>query len=349
MYKTVSSLIVEEPDLVYTHFVQLSQCYETMAANNKIVVFTDDLSVRKAFYGLIYNSTRTGLVADSNTMQIMGVLSITDFTMVLMMLWKFRQNIDEMRGTPLSYQEFKGMDIANIKISRWKDFLVSSIFHAIELLTKHRIHRLPVLDPKSGDCTFILTHRRILHYIWKHCACLSRPDYMYEKVYDLKVGTYTGIHYATQEMTLMEVLEMIIDNSISGVPIVDEATMKIVDVYTRFDAVSAAFSRTIDMSISIKEALRQRRKICGERDGVVTAPEDVKMLDLLETFVEKNVHRVFLVDDCFRLKGLVSLTDLIYYMVLRPAVALQTCQTATLHEIDDLRMSDDALPGSPEK
>ncbi|WKY16601.1 hypothetical protein Q1695_001332 [Nippostrongylus brasiliensis] len=342
MYKTVSSLIVEEPDLVYTHFVQLSQCYETMAANNKIVVFTDDLSVRKAFYGLIYNSTRTGLVADSNTMQIMGVLSITDFTMVLMMLWKFRQNIDEMRGTPLSYQEFKGMDIANIKISRWKELLKmegmqrdfisinsnESIFHAIELLTKHRIHRLPVLDPKSGDCTFILTHRRILHYIWKHCACLSRPDYMYEKVYDLKVGTYTGIHYATQEMTLMEVLEMIIDNSISGVPIVDEATMKIVDVYTRFDAVSAAFSRTIDMSISIKEALRQRRKICGERDGVVTAPEDVKMLDLLETFVEKNVHRVFLVDDCFRLKGLVSLTDLIYYMVLRPAVALQSTRVS---------------------
>lgn len=40
----------------------------------------------------------------------------------------------------------------------------------------------------------------------------------------------------------------------------------------------------------------------GDRDGVVTAPEDVKMLELVETFVEKNVHRVFLVDDCFRLK-----------------------------------------------
>lgn len=32
---------------------------------------------------------------------------------------------------------------------------------------------------------------------------------------------------ATQEMTLMEVLDMIIDNSISGVPIVDESTMKV--------------------------------------------------------------------------------------------------------------------------
>lgn len=338
MYKTVSSVAIDEPDLIYTHFLQLSQCYETMATNNKIVVFTDDLSVRKAFYGLVYNSTRTGLIADSKTMQVMGVLSITDFTMVLMMLWKFRENIEEMRGTPLGYQEFKGMDIANMKISRWKELLKmrgmqrdfiainanESIFHAVELLTKHRVHRLPVLDRRSGDCAFILTHRRILHYLWKHCSCLSRPDYMYERVSDLRVGTYAGIHYATQEMTLMEVLDMIIDNSISGVPIVDESTMKIIDVYTRFDAVSAAFSKTIDMSISVEEALRQRQRICGDRDGVVTAPEDVKMLELVETFVEKNVHRVFLVDDCFRLKGLVSLTDLIVYMVLRPAVARQS-------------------------
>ncbi|KAK6052912.1 hypothetical protein COOONC_09583, partial [Cooperia oncophora] len=54
MYKTVSSVIVDDPDLIYTHFLQLSQCYETMSTNNKVVVFTDDLSVRKAFYGLLY-------------------------------------------------------------------------------------------------------------------------------------------------------------------------------------------------------------------------------------------------------------------------------------------------------
>ncbi|RCN30267.1 hypothetical protein ANCCAN_23963, partial [Ancylostoma caninum] len=59
------------------------------------------------------------------------------------------------------------------------------------------------------------------------CSCLSRPDYMYESACDLKVGTYTGIHYATQEMSLLEVLDMMIDNSISGVPIVEESTMKV--------------------------------------------------------------------------------------------------------------------------
>ncbi|EYC03569.1 hypothetical protein Y032_0093g2667 [Ancylostoma ceylanicum] len=244
MYKTVSSVIVDEPDLVYTHFLQLSQCYQAMATNNKVIVFTDDLSVRKAFYALVSNSTRTGLIADSATMHLTGVLSITDFTMVLMMLWKFRENIEEMKGTPLTHRDFNAMDIANMKIRRWKELLRKrgslrefisintneSIFHAVELLSKYRIHRLPVLDKHSGDCAFILTHRRVLRYIWKYCSCLSRPDYMYESACDLKVGTYTGIHYATQEMSLLDVLDMMIDNSISGVPIVEEKTMKDLDV-----------------------------------------------------------------------------------------------------------------------
>ncbi|VDM80727.1 unnamed protein product [Strongylus vulgaris] len=165
-------------------------------------------------------TTRTGLIADSNTMHLSGVLSITDFTMILMMLWKFRENIEEMKGTPLSHRDFNGMDIANMKIK--------SIFHAVELLSKYRIHRLPVLDKHSGDCAFILTHRRVLHYIWKYCSSLLRPDYMCECACDLKVGTYTGIHYATQEMSLLEVLDMMIDNGISGVPIVQESTMKVI-------------------------------------------------------------------------------------------------------------------------
>ncbi|EPB79349.1 hypothetical protein ANCCEY_01508 [Ancylostoma ceylanicum] len=78
--------------------------------------------------------------------------------------------------------------------------------------------------------------------------------------------------------------------------------MQIIDVYTRFDAVSAALSRTIDMAITVSEAIRQRQSICGDRDGVVTAPERVTMWDLVETFVEKNVHRIFLIDNFQRLK-----------------------------------------------
>jgi len=47
-----------------------------------------------------------------------------------------------------------------------KMFFIYSLFHAVELLTKHRIHRLPVIDPETNNPLYILTHKRILKFMW---------------------------------------------------------------------------------------------------------------------------------------------------------------------------------------
>ena len=40
-----------------------------------------------------------------------------------------------------------------------------SLYDAIYFLLKHKIHRLPVLDPESGNVLHILTHKRILKFL----------------------------------------------------------------------------------------------------------------------------------------------------------------------------------------
>uniref|UniRef100_A0A1I7TCY0 CBS domain-containing protein n=1 Tax=Caenorhabditis tropicalis TaxID=1561998 RepID=A0A1I7TCY0_9PELO len=333
MFKTVLRIGVQNSDIVYTHLLQLSQCYEAMARNNKLIVFTNDISVRKAFNGLIYNCMRTGLVADSKTLEITGVLSVTDFIMVLMMLWKYRENLDELKGTPLSHEDFRQMDIAYMPISRWKGCLETkgqlkpfiniglkeSIFRAVELLTKYRIHRLPVMDENTGDCAYILTHRRILHYIWKHCALLPKPECLSHRVVDLEMGTWKNLLYADEQTPLIECLDMLIDNNISGIPVVEKNTLKVVEVYTRFDAASAAFSDHIDLSVTVTRAIQERDYQSGiRRDGVVTAHYTTTLWSLIEVFIDKNVHRIFMVDDKTILKGIISLSDVIEFLVLRP-------------------------------
>ncbi|CAD6193045.1 unnamed protein product [Caenorhabditis auriculariae] len=346
MFKTVARLGINEPEMVYTHLLQLSQCYEAMARSNKVIVFTDDTSVRKAFNALIYNSVRTGLVADSKSLAITGVLSITDFIMVLMMLWKFRDNLDEMKGTPLSHEDFENMDVAHMPIRRWKELLGyqgqlkpfvciklnESLFRAVELLSENRIHRLPVMDDVTNDCAYILTHRRILHYIWKHCALLPKPAYLNERAIDIPVGTWNGLIYATERMPLIQALDMLIDNGISGMPVVEYKTLKILDVYTRFDTVAAAFWTDIDLSVTVAEAIKRRENVSGIlRDGVVTANQNATMWELVQLFVDKNVHRIFMVDEYNCLKGLVSLSDITEYIVLRPATHHQKLRNHQVH------------------
>lgn len=40
-----------------------------------------------------------------------------------------------------------------------------SLFEAAYTLLKNRIHRLPVLDPVSGDVLHIITHKRLLKFL----------------------------------------------------------------------------------------------------------------------------------------------------------------------------------------
>lgn len=40
-----------------------------------------------------------------------------------------------------------------------------SIFDAVYSLIKNKIHRLPVIDPVSGNVLYILTHKRILKFL----------------------------------------------------------------------------------------------------------------------------------------------------------------------------------------
>uniref|UniRef100_A0A452UM46 Protein kinase AMP-activated non-catalytic subunit gamma 2 n=2 Tax=Ursus TaxID=9639 RepID=A0A452UM46_URSMA len=41
----------------------------------------------------------------------------------------------------------------------------ASLFDAVYSLIKNKIHRLPVIDPISGNALYILTHKRILKFL----------------------------------------------------------------------------------------------------------------------------------------------------------------------------------------
>uniref|UniRef100_A0A8C3FKQ9 CBS domain-containing protein n=1 Tax=Chrysemys picta bellii TaxID=8478 RepID=A0A8C3FKQ9_CHRPI len=41
----------------------------------------------------------------------------------------------------------------------------ASLFDAVYSLIKNKIHRLPVIDPVSGNALYILTHKRILKFL----------------------------------------------------------------------------------------------------------------------------------------------------------------------------------------
>lgn len=46
----------------------------------------------------------------------------------------------------------------------------ASLYSAISTLIKNRIHRLPVIDPDTGNVLYILTHKRILRFLFLYVS-----------------------------------------------------------------------------------------------------------------------------------------------------------------------------------
>jgi 5'-AMP-activated protein kinase regulatory gamma subunit len=46
----------------------------------------------------------------------------------------------------------------------------ASLFEAIQMLYKYRVHRLPVLDQTTGNVLYILTHKRILRFLFLYVS-----------------------------------------------------------------------------------------------------------------------------------------------------------------------------------
>lgn len=46
----------------------------------------------------------------------------------------------------------------------------ANLYEAIKTLIQNRIHRLPVIDPDTGNVLYILTHKRILRFLFLYVS-----------------------------------------------------------------------------------------------------------------------------------------------------------------------------------
>ncbi|XP_073866275.1 5'-AMP-activated protein kinase subunit gamma-3 isoform X16 [Macaca fascicularis] len=67
----------------YMRFMQEHTCYDAMATSSKLVIFDTTLEIKKAFFALVANGVRAAPLWDSKKQSFVGMLTITDFILVL--------------------------------------------------------------------------------------------------------------------------------------------------------------------------------------------------------------------------------------------------------------------------
>ncbi|KAJ4442874.1 hypothetical protein ANN_04467, partial [Periplaneta americana] len=191
----------------------------------------------------------------------------------------------------------------------------ASLFDAIRTLIHNRIHRLPVIDPDTGNVLYILTHKRILRFLFLYINDLPKPSYMNKTLSELKIGTYDNIETASEDTSIILALKKFVERRVSALPIID-LEGRLVDIYAKFDVINLAAEKTYNnLDVSLKKANEHRNEWF---EGVHKCKLEETLQTIMERIVRAEVHRLVVVDEEDKVIGIISLSDLLLYLVLRP-------------------------------
>eukprot|EP00118_Oscarella_pearsei_P024861 m.306963 g.306963 ORF g.306963 m.306963 type:complete len:420 (+) comp41776_c0_seq1:155-1414(+) len=298
--------------VVYETFMRRHACYTLIPKSSKLVVFDTNLHVKKAFMALVQNSMRAAPVWDSRTQQFVGMLTVTDFINILRYYYR----------SPLVHMD----ELEEHRIETWRDlkaaepraYLISvdpmeSLYQAVRKLVHNQVHRLPVVDKETGNALYILTHKRLLHFLHENFRGQKQPTFVDQSIKDLQVGTFSNIASIHEDVPVIVALNVFVERRVSALPIINHLG-RVVDIYAKFDVMNLAAERTFNnLDITVKKALEHRGQWYK---GVYTCQETSTLRTVMDRLVEKQVHRLVVVNEHEQLVGVVSLSDVLKFLVL---------------------------------
>ncbi|CAH8556529.1 unnamed protein product [Schistosoma margrebowiei] len=305
---------LSDPDKAYKIFLKNHTCYDLIPLSAKLVVFDVTLNVKKAFFALVYNGVRVAILWDSTEQKHIGMLTITDFIRIL---HRYYRSPDQPM-TELEKHQIKTWREQLTEYQRSLIFITpeSTLLDAVRMLLRHKVHRLPVIDPISGNPLHILTHKRVLKYLHIHLSELPYPSFMSKKLCDVNVGSMTNVCVVNQNCPVHKALQYFIEYGVSALPVVDQDG-QLIDIYAKFDVINLAATRTYqNLDISVYEALDYRR---GKFQGVATCQLDDTLEVIVNRIVDAGVHRLVVVKDN-KVLGIVSLSDILRFLINEPTV-----------------------------
>ena len=117
------------------------------------------------------------------------------------------------------------------------------------------------------------------------------------RVKKFEAGTVVDPITVHPEMTIGELLRLTQDNNISGVPVVEKGTDKVIGIVTHRDW---RFETNLSLPVS---------HIMTPKDQLVTVKEGESNENIKKLLHERRIEKVIVINDDFRLRGLITVND----------------------------------------
>ncbi|RMZ70384.1 nuclear SNF4 [Pyrenophora seminiperda CCB06] len=302
-------------------FLKARTSYDVLPISYRLIVFDTALLVKKSLN--ILNQNVSAPLWDSKSSTFAGLLTTSDYINVIQYYWQNPDaltKVDQFRLNSLRDIE-RSLGVKPIEtISIHPD---RPVYEACRKMLESRARRIPIVD--SDDETHrtmvvsVITQYRILKFI---AVNVKETQKLRKPLKELNVGTYEDLATASMDTPVMDVIHMLVKKSISSVPILDktawEATLTrtgtVLNVFEAVDVIALIKGGVYDdLNMTVGDALLKRS---DDFPGIFTCSLNDNMSTIYDTIRRSRVHRFVVIDDNSKLKGVVTLSDVLEHTLL---------------------------------
>ncbi|RHZ55077.1 hypothetical protein CDV55_100660 [Aspergillus turcosus] len=188
------------------------------------------------------------------------------------------------------------------------------LYEACRRMLESRARRIPLVTNDSQTdrphVLSVLTQYRILKFV---AVNVSDTQKLKKPLKEILLGTYDNIATASMDTPVIDVIHILVERSISSVPILNSEGV-VYNVFEAVDVITLIKGGVYDdLSLTVGEALKKRS---AEFPGIYTCSLNDGLDTIFDTIRKSRVHRLVVVDGDFRLKGVLTLSDILQYILL---------------------------------
>eukprot|EP00598_Pedospumella_elongata_P007931 CAMPEP_0184985194 /NCGR_PEP_ID=MMETSP1098-20130426/13988_1 /TAXON_ID=89044 /ORGANISM="Spumella elongata, Strain CCAP 955/1" /LENGTH=300 /DNA_ID=CAMNT_0027509271 /DNA_START=177 /DNA_END=1079 /DNA_ORIENTATION=- len=294
-----------------------------MQNSSKATVFETTIPFQLAFFALVEHDTDTAPLWDPELRQFVGLMTLSDYIHALR-VWRAQglptsdltsKNIAEMMhsaGVLFRHAEFLAVDAED------------SVHQMCLLLLRTENDYVPVVDADNGNLVSILGFLDVVALL--HQAGQQYPNLFARSIRDANIGTFNNVITAPKSARLWEVLDVLEQKNLSGLPVVDEQN-KVIGFYHRSEVSFIIKATDTDMvlqnlnnyrveeALALREQLIQSGEIMSSFQGLAVCRQNDSLGQVLSAMVRARSCRVVVVNESQQCVGIISIRDIARYYI----------------------------------
>ncbi|KAL7750928.1 AMP-activated serine/threonine-protein kinase regulatory subunit [Sorochytrium milnesiophthora] len=305
-----------QPTQALTEFLNSHTTYDILSVSFKLIVIDSRLKLKKAVVALLQNGLVAAPLWNSGRQHFDGLLTVIDILYLITHLDSLHTHSHQdliAKLDSLEVHELRNLDTERVGLQPIHLHPSKSVLEASRVMLQCSLHHLPLVDADSvtsqETIVSVLSGYKILRFLACNAPTIDMLD---TPLSERRIGTFDDLAVVGLQWTVLQAVQLMLSRKVSALPILDN-DRRLVDVFTETDVLIILKDfPNVSLHVSIQDSLNRRPL---DFEPVHTCLERDTLASLFATIKRTNVTRFLVTDEDRRLVGIISLGNLLRFVI----------------------------------